>query len=164
MRGRFAVTIAAFAALAAAPASAASLTAALNVHLRVTAACSSFSARLVDFGSAPAGTSGILASGVLSVRCVHGIPYKIALDVGMNPAAGARQLTDGVGDFRTYVLYRDVHRTAIWGDDGVTYGYPSLTGTGTGNAQSINVYGTVSTLKTTAPGDYMDTVTATLIF
>jgi spore coat protein U-like protein len=50
----------------------------------------------------------------------------------------------------------------IWGDG--ANGTGMVSGTGSGSQQTIRLYGRVPAQRTPAPGDYKDTVTATLMF
>jgi spore coat protein U-like protein len=60
-----------------------------------------------------------------------------------------------------YALYSDVTRAINWGDTG---GTGLITGTGSGSAQSIPVYGRMVTGQLSPPGTYADTITATVTF
>ena len=71
-------------------------------------------------------------------------------------------LRQGGGGAVNYQLYTDSARSIPWGDG--TAGTSMVTGTGSGNAQTINVYGQVPAQATPAPGSYSDTITATIVF
>ncbi len=50
----------------------------------------------------------------------------------------------------------------VWGDGSLGTGM--VTGTGTGAVQSVPIFGSVPKQTTPSPGDYKDTVTATIYF
>ena len=68
----------------------------------------------------------------------------------------------GGGGTVGYQLYVDAAHTTPWGDG--TAGTSMATGGGTGNQQVVNVYGVVPAQTTPAPGNYSDTITATISF
>ena len=61
-----------------------------------------------------------------------------------------------------YQLYLDSQLKTAWGDGSA--GTTMVTGTGSGAAQIIPVYGVVPVQGTPAPGTYSDTITATISF
>lgn len=114
------------------------------------------------------GTVGVLNHAItgntnLSVRCTNGDAWRISLNGGGsgNVAARTMQRTGGGGSIQ-YQLYTDANRTVPWGDG--SGGTSRATGTGTGNAQSVAVYGGVPIQTTPLPGSYSDTITATIEF
>jgi spore coat protein U-like protein len=60
-----------------------------------------------------------------------------------------------------YALFRDAARTLNWGN---TIGSNTVSGIGTGSAQSLPVFGRVPPSQTAAPGGYVDTIIATITF
>ena len=60
-----------------------------------------------------------------------------------------------------YFLYRDVARSLNWGN---TVGIDTVSGTGTGNAQSLTVYARVPASQSPVPGGYRDTIVAMVTF
>jgi spore coat protein U-like protein len=132
----------------------------------ISASCS-ISASNVDFGTAGSLASALIASGSLSVTCTNAAPYTIAMNAGSttgNTIAARKMSLNGAGaGVLSYQLYRDSNTppTTLWGDGttGAVY-----TGSGTGSAQTIPVYGQVPSQATPAPGTYQDTVTATITF
>ncbi|MBE1162025.1 Csu type fimbrial protein [Dyella acidiphila] len=121
------------------------------------------SATNVAFGTAGVLRSSLAATGSISARCTNGDAFRIALNGGVsgNVAARTLQQQGGTGVV-SYQLYTDSAHSIPWGDG--TAGTSTVTGTGSGNAQAISVYGQVPAQATPAPGSYSDTITATIVF
>jgi len=144
-----------------------------QVRVTVTESCSfstSTAATDVDFGTVPRSTDPADATGSLVVDCTPGTPFEIGLNNGLNPATGAtaratatnRRMTDGEGNYIPYGLWYDAGHTNPWGVAELGQAY---SGTGTGEGQTIPIYGKVPAAATNVPqGTYSDTVTATLTF
>jgi spore coat protein U-like protein len=64
-------------------------------------------------------------------------------------------------DTVTYGLYRDAGRTLPWG---ATVGVDTASGTGTGLAQNLTVYGRIPPQTTPQPASYSDTIIATVTY
>ena len=60
-----------------------------------------------------------------------------------------------------YGLYQDSGHGTNWGN---TVGTDTVSGTGNGNAQTLNVYGQIGSQTTPQPGAYADTVNVTVTF
>jgi spore coat protein U-like protein len=100
------------------------------------------------------GTAGVLAANTdatttLSPDCTNGTPYNIGLNGGLSGATDPtqRKVTNGAA-FVLYGLYRDSARSLPFGN---TIGTNTLTGTGTGLAQSATVYGRIAPQSTPPP-------------
>ncbi|CAE6709298.1 spore coat U domain-containing protein [Paraburkholderia aspalathi] len=121
------------------------------------------SATNVAFTSTGVLSSALNASSAITARCTNGDAYQIALSSGSSGSVAARQMQRaGGGGAVNYQLYTDAAHTSAWGDG--TAGTTMATGTGSGNAVSITVYGRVPTQTTPMPGNYSDTITATISF
>jgi spore coat protein U-like protein len=121
------------------------------------------SATDVSFGAAGLLTSSLVATGSISARCTNSDAFRISLNGGASGNVAARALQrQGGGGTVNYQLYTDSAYSIPWGDG--TAGTNMVTGTGTGNAQSINVYGQVPVQTTPTPGNYSDSITATIEF
>jgi len=113
-------------------------------------------------------TSPLNGSTTLTVTCTTGAAYTVTISQGGNPATGstatapARQLTNGATtpSLASYSLFRDSARTLIWGD-AATVGQ---TGTGTGAAQTLTVFGSVGAGQNLPQGAFTDTDTVTVTF
>ncbi len=114
------------------------------------------------------GTKGVLSSvsrstANLSVQCVNNNAYQIALNggsVALNVAN--RQMKNIVGVEQVAYRLSASLDGPLWGDGSA--GTSVYAGTGNGAAQTVTVYGMVPVQGTPAPGDYKDTVTATIYF
>jgi len=107
--------------------------------------------------------SALTASGSISAQCTNGDAFQIALNGGSSGNVAARTMQrSGGGGSVGYQLYQDSGLTTPWGDG--TGGTSMATGTGSGFAQALTVYGRVPAQATPAPGNYSDTITATISF
>ncbi len=132
-----------------------------TVSAAVGAACS-LSATDLAFGSYSG--SQIDATSTISVNCTNATPYNVGLDAGIAPGATvtSRSMTGPGPTQLNYQLLSDPARTINWGN---TVGIDTVAGTGTGTAQSFNVYGQLPASQTTLqPGTYSDVITATITF
>ena len=108
-------------------------------------------------------TSPIDATATLAVRCTNNDAYRIRLDGGRYGTVAQRFMQRNGGTQRIpYALYTNSTRTTPWGDG--TGGTNFFTATGTGNIQTVTVYGRVPAQAAPVPGTYSDTVTATIEF
>ena len=107
--------------------------------------------------------AAVRTSGSLGVRCTAGSPYQVALNggsVASNP--GARRMASATtADTIGYEISNTLDGP-LWGDG--SKGTGIVSGTGSGAQQTLSLYGRVPAQRTPAPGDYKDTVTATLTF
>lgn len=122
----------------------------------------SVSATDVNFGSAGVLQAALTGTGTLSATCTASAPYIIALNGGNDAATDPtlRKMSKGAEKV-TYGLYRDTAGTLPWGS---TSGVNTASGTGSGLAQSLTVYGRVPAQTTPSPGAYADTVVVTLTY
>ncbi|KAB0503273.1 spore coat protein U domain-containing protein [Pseudomonas lini] len=102
------------------------------------------------------------AESSLSVNCTNTTAYSVGLGAGTSGGtATARQMSGTPAGILFYALYSDVTRAINWGDTG---GTGLITGTGSGSAQVIPVYGRIVAGQLSPPGTYADTMTATVTF
>lgn len=114
------------------------------------------------FGSSAVLSGAVRANAALAVQCTANNSYRIALNGGANGSVAERRMRNGVtGETVRYQLSASVDG-ANWGDG--TGGSTMATGTGSGAVQSLPLYGRVPAQPTPSPGDYKDTVTATVYF
>lgn len=121
------------------------------------------SAGNLNFGTAGILSAGLSASSSLSVKCTNNDAYRVSLNGGGSGNVAARVMQrQGGGGSVNYQLYTDLAHTQVWGDgSGST---TRVTATGTGITQAITVYGSVPAQTTPMPGNYSDTITATIEF
>ena len=102
------------------------------------------------------GTSTITAT------CTNGTTYTIGLSAGTFSGATTttRKMTVPSASGLSYSLYSDSGRTANWGNVAGSW----VSGTGTGAAQSLTVYGRIPAAQSALIGSYSDTVTVTITF
>lgn len=137
-----------------------------TVTLTLNANCS-IAATPLNFGS-----NGVLATAInqqttVSVTCTNTTPYNVGLDAGtVTGSAVTARLMAGTATGNTtttvgFGLYQDAGHTVLWGN---TQGTNTVSGTGSGTAQPIVVYGQVPAQTTPKPDTYQTTVTATVYF
>ncbi|WP_431222629.1 Csu type fimbrial protein [Serratia sp. L9] len=146
----------------------------LGVSLTIGAGCvvggGNSSGSNNDFGSISFGTYSSLANiidasstgsggtGTLTLNCTATTPYTVALNNGLNPTGTQRRMASVAGAYINYNLYQDASHATAWNS---TTGV--LSGTGTGAAVPLIVYGRVPASGTTPDtGAYNDTVTMTV--
>jgi spore coat protein U-like protein len=133
----------------------------LTVQINISAACV-VGTGVLDFGSG----IGVLAAAVdqataISVTCTSGTTYTVGLDQGAN-FLGTNRMKGGAtnSEFIGYALYQDAGHGTPFTDTGAGL----VSGTGSGTAQSINVFGEVPAQTTPSPGGYSDQVTITITY
>lgn len=121
------------------------------------------SAAPVNFGSNGVLNGTVRATGSLSVRCTNNNAYRITLNGGSVASdVTARKMKPASGSGRIAYRLSQTLDGPIWGDG--TGSTAVHTGTGTGNTTGVTIYGMVPAQTTPAPGDYSDTVQATIAF
>ncbi|GAA0487934.1 MULTISPECIES: spore coat U domain-containing protein [Tatumella] len=130
-----------------------SATANMNVKLTVQKACT-ISMGDLDFGTQNSNAGDVSRTATGSVTCTKDTAYNItaASNSGYN-------LSDTKGDKVSYAIYADAnHQTNL------SASVASTSGTGTGIAQPVNIYGVINgtSLQTAPVGDYTDKVTLTV--
>lgn len=152
-------------------ATAATTTTTFPVSMVISATCS-VQATGMNFGTVTSGGS-YDSNGSITVNCVSGTPYAVALDKGTStiPNARSTSFTHAQGTTQLgYELYKDVGKSQVWGDAGFGATYPTGTpvlGTGSGSPQQLTVYGhaNIPSGNFIIPaGTYTDTVTVTVNF
>jgi spore coat protein U-like protein len=101
-------------------------------------------------------------SAPLSVACTANSTYQIALNGGVSGNPGARTMKNSVTGETIGYRISSTPDGAAWGDGLV--GTTVYSGTGTGSAQNVMMYGIVPRQRAPTPGDYRDTVTVLLMF
>jgi spore coat protein U domain-containing protein, fimbrial subunit CupE1/2/3/6 len=114
------------------------------------------------------GTQGVLdndldATSAVTVTCTNGASYSVGLNQGTT-SGGTTTIRKMVGQTSSatinYQMFKDIARTDNWGNASGSW----ATGTGTGSAQSLTVYGRMPAQTTPKPDTYRDTVTVTVTY
>lgn len=140
----------------------------LSVTATVAASCT-IATNAVAFGAYDPiitnKTANLDSTGTVTVTCTNGSIGTITLGQGANATVGStdvvplRQMAASTNRL-SYQLYSDIARIAIWGNTTVT----GLVRTGTGAADPVTVYGSVTAGQNVPAGSYSDTVVATVTF
>ncbi|WP_407579582.1 Csu type fimbrial protein [Citrobacter koseri] len=131
-------------------------TANMQVTLEVLKSCS-FSADKMDFGRRGSGEGkGISASSTLYVNCTKNTPFSITTassDLSMQPVSGD-------GEKVNFELYTDQN------DSSPVTNTSALSGTGTGEAQTLTLWGKVpaAELAKASAGKYQANVTLNMLY
>jgi len=134
-----------------------------DVTMTVIADCT-INAAGINFGQTGVITTAKTGQSNLTVTCTNTTPYNVGLDAGDGTGStGTTRYMVGTGTNTDKVqvnLYRDAN-SSLWGN---TQGSNTVTGTGTGNAQTLTVYGEIPVQKSPAPDTYKSTITASIYF
>lgn len=141
------------------PSSGTGSTAAFTVNATVVANCV-IDAQDLAFGATSSLAANRDQSSALSVTCTNAAPWSIGMSNGSNFSSSRRMRLGSTANYVSYGLYRDAARSQGWstGTGNVA------SGTGTGASQSLTIYGRVPVQAVPAPGNYADTVVATVTF
>jgi spore coat protein U-like protein len=158
------LALAAVMVLASAPDAYAQTTANLNVSANVANKCSIATTPLAFGAYDPVADNLVIPldrTGTVIIRCTKGATANIGLDLGDNPLAGTRRMTDGT-NLLTYQIYSDANHTQVWGNAAPAWftapPAPSAA------ARSFFVYGRVFAAQDVPSGNYADIVEATVNF
>lgn len=98
----------------------------------------------------------------LTFTCTGRTAWNVGLNNGQNASGNSRRMRLGTSNnYVTYELYRDAAHTQRWG---TTIGIDTATGTGSGGAQSLTVYGRVPATQAVPAGLYRDVITVTVTY
>jgi len=133
----------------------------MEVMATVVSSCE-LSVTPIDFGNY-AGAE-INTTGEVIVVCNDGVPYKIAMNAGMNTDNANRRMADSSGN--NTLPYRLTYQGVDWGDLGVhdTFLSNPVQGVGTGAASSFVVEAMLFEAQDVPPGVYSDTVIVSVDF
>ncbi|MBL8550612.1 MAG: spore coat U domain-containing protein [Hyphomonadaceae bacterium] len=160
-RGALAIGCAAQ-ALFVAHAWAATATDSFDVTATVVASCI-VSAVDLPFGAYdPTSATPLDQATTVAVTCTNGTGYTVGLDKGEGTGASiaSRRMQDAGANQLVYSLYKDAGRSSLWGDSGGQ----TVSGTGTGAQQTLDVYGRVPIHQAAIAGAYEDTVIVTVTY
>jgi spore coat protein U-like protein len=132
----------------------------MSVTEKVLPNCSNLSASNLAFGN----YSGALinSTSTISVTCTNTTPYHVGLNAGLATGATVttRKMQNGE-NLLSYSLYSDSGHGTNWGNDSGT-GWKA--GAGTGAVQTLTVYGQLPAGLPPTPGNYTDTIVATITY
>jgi spore coat protein U-like protein len=102
------------------------------------------------------------AASTITATCTNTTPYNVGLNAGTATGATVtnRSMVNGA-NLLNYKITSDAGHSTNWGN---TIGTDTVTGTGSGAAQTLNVYGQIPAAQFVTPGAYSDTITATLTY
>jgi spore coat protein U-like protein len=146
------------------PAFAATVGSTLNTNATVTANCTVSTSPLAFGNVDSTSASDVDATGGLSITCTNGSGWTASAGVGGGPLAsyGNRKMTSGA-NVLNYNIYTTAARATVWGDGTGTTG--TISGTGSGSAQAVTVYGRVAGGQNSVPiGSYADVVAVTVTY
>jgi len=130
--------------------------------------CGSYVTTDMNFGNVTGGIpANIDQTATVTLTCLKNTAYQVSLDNGQNnPAAtSTRRMSTTIGGSRYYLgyeLYRDAARSQRWGN---TLTVDTASGTGTGTAQQLTIYGRVPPMTGQPPaGTYNDRITVTITY
>jgi len=143
----------------------------ITANYIVPSLCQLDSTSNVDFGNINdigSTSRDYTAQGAVNTTCNNGTPYSIYLGDGNNRIAGGfRRMTNGNSQYIPYQLYQNSTYSTVWDTTGgviAVGGSGGVSKTGSGSAQSTNVYGKIpqGTTISTTPGNYSDTIVVTV--
>lgn len=134
-----------------------------KVTTKVQAVCAVTAVDLAFGNYTSNGASPLLATTTLQATCTPSSSYNIGLNAGTTTGAtvNQRKMASGATNTLNYQLYSDAARSSIWGN---TTGTDTVTGVGTGLAQSLTVYGSIPAAQAAPAGDYQDIITVTVFY
>ncbi|RZT06145.1 Spore coat protein U (SCPU) domain-containing protein [Duganella sp. CF402] len=107
-------------------------------------------------------SSTVRSTSNMSIKCSVNTAYRILLSYGGNASGTTRKMKKLSGTELVSYQLSNTLDGSTWGDG--TSGTVVVTGTGDGNSASLTVFGRVPAQTTPSPGDYKDTITATVQF
>jgi spore coat protein U-like protein len=142
-----------------AQAPAATTTTTFTVTATVISVCV-VAAQPLSFGNySPVSGTALDATTTVTATCTLSVPYTVGLDNGVNASATQRRMAL-LTSFLNYELYSDSSRTQRWGSAGGEL----VSGTGSGAAQTLTVYGRVPAGQVVGAGAFSDVITVTVTF
>jgi spore coat protein U-like protein len=136
-----------------------SATTQFTLTVSIQAACT-ISANPLSFGNYTG--AQLRSTTTLSITCTNLAPYTVGLNAGTTTGATVtnRMMTGPSGATLNYSLFSNSGYTTNWGNSTGSW----VSGTGTGAAQTLTVYGQIPANQRTWSGRYTDTITATITY
>jgi spore coat protein U-like protein len=138
---------------------AACLLACYGVERAHAASCSTYASGIA-FGSYVASTA-IDITGTVTVICPSGTAYNVSLNAGMGTGGTTttREMSGPNSTTLGYQMFQNSSHTLNWGN---TVGTNTVAGTGTGNAQTYDIYAVLPANEYDEPGSFTDTITVSI--
>lgn len=114
----------------------------------------------IDFGEAGIISTQLTAGGNITIECTHSTPYQVGLSGGASGDTDDRTMSAGDTDVIHYNLFSDSGYGSIWGEEQGVDTVDSASATGAN--EILPVYAKIDSHQNVAPGDYSDTITATI--
>jgi len=148
-------------------ANAATATTSFSVTATVLKTCSATSSALA-FGSYTPGAGALTGSTAVNVKCTNGTAFTVALNAGTTTGGAITQrlMANGANTLQ-YNLFTTSAYTTVFGDGTGGSSTQGGTGSGLGSSVAVNVYGQLpdnTTNQNAVPGNYTDTITATVTY
>lgn len=144
------------------PVLAGSASASLQVSVTVDQSCVLTTTSLSFADYSPFATAPNDSTGAVTIHCSIGTIANIGLDCGTACTASVPYMRNGSGGSLSYSVYQNSTRTTPWGNTtGSWLTTPPAPDT---NSQVYTIYGRIPALQPVPPGNYTDTVTATVNF
>lgn len=142
---------------------AATETSTFTVSATVTDVCQNLTSNDINFGNYnPLSASNNDATGDIHVTCTNNTNYSVALSSGGSGSYSTRQLSDGGSNTLNYNLYTSSAYNSVWGDG--TASSNTINQTGSGNQDTITVYGRIPPGQSVASASYSDTINVTITY
>jgi spore coat protein U-like protein len=138
------------------PAYAATTSTTFTVTATVATVCS---VTATDLAFGAYANSAIAATSTVSVTCTSGGAYTVGLSDGANFSTTRRMKNAGT-DYLGYELYKDALHSNRWGNSGGEL----VSGSGSGSAQDLTVYGNLPAGQGLIAGSYTDTIQVTVTY
>lgn len=152
-------TLALASLVVAAPALAATDTGNLGVTVVLDGVCLINSAADLSFGDYTIDSlTNVAATASLVVTCTESEDYRVYMSQGQNYNVMTRRMVHDTQSnvFLEYDIYLEEEHTTRWGSE---FGNNDHSGTGTGESQTITIYGLIPSEQTpTSVGNFADTV------
>lgn len=132
-----------------------------GIHANVPSGCRITAVSELNFGTLASSLSSPHdQTASVTLQCPSGTAWQIGMDAGQHHS-GTRRMRNASGNYVSYGLFRNAARTQAWGD---SLGVNTVSGTGTGAAVPVTVYGRIPAQGSAATGSYQDTVIVTLTY
>jgi spore coat protein U-like protein len=130
----------------------------VTVQATVAANCTLGARAAIDFGTQPGLFTRADATGSVQLTCPLSRAWTLTFDGGRYASSNVRRMRSAAGNYVPYTIYRDANRTNAIAVNG------TVTGIGTGAAQTSNIYGRTQPPSPPPIGTYQDFIVVTLSF